>query len=117
MIDFSMTDEQKALQEMAHEFAEKEMRPVAAQYDRGEEFPVAVMKKAFDTGFLTSSIPAEYGGGGLGDLETVILSEELAWGCAGMYTSMMANSLAFTPILLFGSEEQKRRFLTRPPKR
>ena len=111
MIDFSLTEEQKVLQEMAREFAKKEMRPVAAQYDRGEEFPVEVMKKAFDTGFLTSTIPSEYGGGGLGDLETVILSEELAWGCAGMYTSMMANSLAFTPILLFGSEEQKKRFL------
>jgi acyl-CoA dehydrogenase len=112
VIDFSLTEEQKVLQEMAREFAKKEMRPVAAHYDRGEEFPEEVMKKAFDTGFLTSTIPSEYGGGGLGDLETVILSEELAWGCAGMYTSMMANSLAFTPILLFGSEEQKKRFLT-----
>lgn len=112
MIDFSMTEEQKALQEMAREFAEKEMRPNAARCDRGEEFPLDIMKKAFDAGFLTSTIPAEYGGGGLGDLDMVILSEELAWGCAGMYTSMMANSLALTPIFLFGNEEQKKRFLT-----
>jgi acyl-CoA dehydrogenase len=112
VIDFSMTEEQQALQEMAREFAEKEMRPNAARCDRGEEFPVDIMKKAFDAGFLTSTIPAEYGGGGLGDLDMVILSEELAWGCAGMYTSMMANSLALTPIFLFGNEEQKKRFLT-----
>jgi len=112
VIDFSMTEEQKALQEMAREFAEKEMRPNAARCDRGEEFPLDIMKKAFDAGFLTSTIPAEYGGGGLGDLDMVILSEELAWGCAGMYTSMMANSLALTPIFLFGNEEQKKRFLT-----
>ncbi len=111
MIDFSLTEEQQALKDMAHEFAEKEMRPVAAKYDRGEEFPTEVMKKAFDAGFLTSTVPAEYGGGGLGDLDTVILSEELAWGCAGMYTSMMANSLALTPIFLSGNEEQKKRFL------
>jgi len=112
VIDFSMTEEQQALQEMAREFAEKEMRPNAARCDREEEFPVDIMKKAFDAGFLTSTIPAEYGGGGLGDLDMVILSEELAWGCAGMYTSMMANSLALTPIFLFGNEEQKKRFLT-----
>src|SRR4030065_1987351 len=87
------------------------MRPAAARYDRGEEFPAEIMKKAFDAGFLTSTVPAEYGGGGLGDLDTVILSEELAWGCAGMYTSMMASSLALTPIILSGSEEQKKRFL------
>jgi acyl-CoA dehydrogenase len=111
VIEFSLTEEQQALQDMAREFATKEMRPVAARYDRGEEFPMEVMKKAFDTGFLTSTVPAEYGGGGLGDIETVILSEELAWGCAGMYTSMMANSLALTPIILFGNEEQKKRFL------
>jgi len=112
VIEFSLTEEQQALQDMAREFAAKEMRPVAAHFDRAEEFPFEVMQKAFDTGFLTSTVPAEYGGGGLGDLETVILSEELAWGCAGMYTSMMANSLALTPIFLFGNEEQKKRFLT-----
>jgi acyl-CoA dehydrogenase len=111
VVDFSLTEEQQALREMAREFAAREMRPVAAHYDRGEEFPVEVMKKAFETGFLTSTVPAEYGGGGLSDLETVILSEELAWGCAGMYTSMMANSLALTPIILSGTEEQKKRFL------
>lgn len=112
MIDFTLTEDQLALQQMAHEFAEKEMRPKAAEYDRGHDFPEEVMKKAFAAGFLNCTVPTEYGGGGLGDLDTVIISEELAWGCAGMYTTMMANSLAFTPILLFGSEEQKRRFLT-----
>lgn len=112
MISFDLTEEQKALQEMAHSFAEKEMRPKATQYDREENFPEEVMKKAFEAGFLTCNVPVEYGGGGLGDLDMAIISEELAWGCAGMYTTMMANSLAFTPIILFGSEEQKKRFLT-----
>ena len=112
MIDFSLTDEQKALQEMAREFALKEMRPNAAKYDKGVEFSEDVMQKAFDVGFLTCTIPTEYGGGGLSDIDTVIISEELAAGCAGMYTTMMVNALAYTPIILYGSDEQKKKFLT-----
>jgi acyl-CoA dehydrogenase len=112
VISFELTEEQKALQEMAHSFAEKEMRPKAAFYDREEKFPEDVMKKAFEAGFLTCNVPVEYGGGGLTDLEMAIISEELAWGCAGMYTTMMANSLAFTPIILYGTEDQKKKFLT-----
>ncbi|NIM58737.1 MAG: acyl-CoA dehydrogenase [Candidatus Aminicenantes bacterium] len=109
---FSLTEEQEALQAMAREFAEKEMKPKAAKYDEGHEFPEDVMKKAFEAGFLTCTIPAEYGGGGLSDLDTVIISEELAAGCAGMYTTMMVNALAYTPIILFGTDEQKKKFLT-----
>ncbi len=112
MISFSLTEEQQALKEMAREFAEKEMRPNAAKYDKGDEFSEDVMHKAFEVGFLTCTVPAEYGGGGMNDLDTVIISEELAAGCAGMYTTMMVNALAFTPIILFGSDEQKKKFLT-----
>ena len=111
MIDFELTDDQIALRDMARDFAASEMRPRAAACDQGHEFPEDVMRKAFEVGFLTCTVPAEYGGVGLGDLDTAIVSEELAWGCAGMYTTMMANSLAFTPLLLFGTEEQKKRFL------
>ncbi|MFQ6038389.1 MAG: acyl-CoA dehydrogenase family protein [Candidatus Aminicenantales bacterium] len=111
-MDFSLTDEQKALQEMSREFAEKEMKPNAARYDRGEEFPEDVMRKAFEVGFLTCVIPKEYGGEGLSNLDIVIISEELAAGCAGMYTTMMVNALAYTPIILFGTDEQKRKHLT-----
>ena len=109
MIEFELTEDQIALRDMAHEFAANEMRPKAAAYDQGHAFPEDVMRKAFEVGFLTCTVPAEYGGVGLGDLDTAIVSEELAWGCAGMYTTMMANSLAFTPILLFGTDEQKKR--------
>jgi len=112
VIDFSLTDEQKALREMAHEFAEKEMRPNAAKYDKGEEFAWDVINKAFEVGLITCELPEEFGGGGLSHLDAVILSEELAWGCAGMYTTIMASSLAFTPIMLFGTDEQKKKFLT-----
>ncbi len=112
MIGYSLTEEQEALQAMAREFAEKEMKPKAAKYDEGHEFPEDVMKKAFEVGFLTCTIPKEYGGGGLSDIDTVIISEELAAGCAGMYTTMMVNALAYTPIILFGTDEQKKKFLT-----
>ncbi len=109
MIEFELTEDQIALREMAHEFAASEMRPKAAAYDQGHTFPEDVMRKAFEVGFLTCTVPAEYGGVGLSDLDLAIVSEELAWGCAGMYTTMMANSLAFTPLLLFGTDEQKKR--------
>ncbi|MFO7866852.1 MAG: acyl-CoA dehydrogenase family protein [Candidatus Aminicenantes bacterium] len=112
MIDFSLTEEQKALQQTAKDFAENEMRPNAAKYDKGDEFPENIYKKAFDVGFISGEIPEEYGGGGLSHLDTVIISEELARGCAGMYTTIMATSLAFTPIILFGSDEQKKEYLT-----
>ncbi len=112
MISFSLTEEQQALKEMAREFAEKEMKPNAAKYDKGDEFSEDVMKKAFEVGFLTCTVPSEYGGGGMNDLDTVIISEELAAGCAGMYTTMMVNALAYTPIILYGTDEQKKKFLT-----
>lgn len=112
MISFSLTEEQEALQAMAREFAEKEMKPNAAKYDQEEEFPEDIMKKAFEVGFLTCKIPKKYGGEELGDVDTVVISEELAAGCVGMYTTMMVNALAYTPIILFGTDEQKKKFLT-----
>ncbi len=112
MVDFQLTEEELARQELARKFAETEMRPVAAKYDQSHEFAWDVIKKAFQAGFLSCSIPSEYGGGGLSALDTAIVSEELAAGCAGLFTSMMANSLALTPIVLFGTEEQKKKFLT-----
>ncbi|MHB8054996.1 MAG: acyl-CoA dehydrogenase family protein [Candidatus Aminicenantales bacterium] len=111
MIDFTLSEEQLALQEMARDFAKNEMRPVAAKYDQSHEFAYDVMEKAFQTGFLTGTIPDTYGGGGLSSLDMAIISEELAAGCAGLFTSMMACSLATTPLILYGTEEQKRRFL------
>ncbi|MBM3285478.1 MAG: acyl-CoA dehydrogenase [Candidatus Aminicenantes bacterium] len=110
-MDFSLTEEQLALQAVAREFALKEMRPNAARYDKGGGFAEEIMKKAFEAGFITCNIPEEYGGGGLKELDIAILSEELAAGCAGMFTTIMASSLAFTPIILFGTDEQKKKFL------
>jgi acyl-CoA dehydrogenase len=112
VVNFELTEEQLMLQKMARDFANKEMKPVAAKYDKGHEFPWDVMQKAFDTGLTYSTVPEEYGGGGLSYLDTAIVSEELSTGCTGMFTSIMVNSLALTPIYLFGTHEQKKKYLT-----
>lgn len=111
MIDFTLSEEQQALRDLAREFAQKEMAPVAAYYDRSEEFPWPVQKKAHSLGLMNISVPEEYGGGGLGSLEDCLVSEELAAGCIGIGASILANTLATTPIVLAGTEEQKRKFL------
>jgi acyl-CoA dehydrogenase len=111
MIGFELSDARKALQEKARGFAEEVMRPVAAQHDRDGTFPIEVMKRAHKEGFLTPLIPKRYGGGGLGILDTCITSEELAYGCMGMFVSIFVSTLALYPIIRFGTEEQKARFL------
>jgi acyl-CoA dehydrogenase len=111
MIDYNLTEEQIALTEMAREFAKNELAPNAAKYDQNHEFPWEIMKKAFDAGFMTCDIPEAYGGGGVSNFDMALISEELSTGCAGMFTSIMAVSLGTTPICLFGSEEQKKKFL------
>lgn len=111
MIEYKLTEEQLALRKMAQEFARKEMAPNAAKYDQGHDFPLDIMQKAFDAGFMTSNIPENYGGGGLSNFDMALFSEELATGCPGMFSSIMAVSLATTPILLYGSDEQKEKFL------
>lgn len=110
-MDFSLSDEQLELKELTFQFAKNEMRPVAAEYDERNEVPMDVMKKAFEIGFLTSGIPVEYGGTGFSNMDNAVVCEELGWGCSGMFTSMMANTLALTPIVLFGTEEQKKKYL------
>jgi acyl-CoA dehydrogenase len=111
-MDFSLSEDQLELKDLTHQFAKNEMRPVAGEFDEKNEFPRDIMKKAYEIGFLTSGIPVEYGGTGFSTMDNVIVCEELAWGCAGMYTSIMANTLATTPIVLFGSDEQKKEFLS-----
>jgi acyl-CoA dehydrogenase len=111
MIAFELTPDQKALQEKARHFSKEVIQPVAAQHDRDGTFPVEVMQKAHQEGFLSPLIPKRYGGGGLGILDTCILSEELAAGCMGIYVSIFVSTLALYPIIRFGTEDQKERFL------
>jgi acyl-CoA dehydrogenase len=112
MIDFTLTDEQQAMRELAHTFAEEEIRPRAAELDEREEFPWKLVKKAGELGLTTFAFPEELGGLGITDeLTNCIITEELSWGCAGVATVLGGTHLASIPILLAGSDEQKRRLL------
>jgi len=111
VVDFTLTDEQRALREMAHDFAEKEMRPVAWEYDRDAAWPEAVLRKAWELGLMNAHLPEEYGGPGASYFEGVLIEEEMGWGCSGIGTSLTCNGLAVAPIALGGSEELKREYL------
>ncbi len=111
MINFELTDEQKQLRDMANKFAANEIRSKAAEYDRDGTFPEDIFEKAFELGLMTEFIPEEYGGLGLSTLDTCIISEELAWGCSGIATSMEATGLSLAPIIIAGTDEQKKNFV------
>ena len=111
MVDFTLSDEQKDIRELAHDFAEKEMRPVAWEFDKDSTWPDAIVQKAWEVGLMNSHIPEEYGGPGLDYLTGCIIEEELGWGCSGIGTSLMCNGLATAPISLGGSEEVKKKYL------
>ncbi|HEX9057753.1 MAG TPA: acyl-CoA dehydrogenase family protein [Ktedonobacterales bacterium] len=112
MIDFTLTDEQQEMRDLAHSFAEREIRPVAADLDEREEFPWDLVKKAGELGLTSFAFPERLGGLGITDeLTNCIISEELAWGCAGVATVLGGTHLASIPILLAGTPEQQDRLL------
>ena len=111
-LDFSLSREQEEIRDLAHEFAEKEMRPVAERYDETEETPWEVMRKAHELGLdATASLPEEYGGGGIDLLTNLMKEEELAWGDAGIAVSIGATGLAGAAIVAMGTEEQKQKYI------
>ncbi|MBC7544764.1 MAG: acyl-CoA dehydrogenase family protein [Candidatus Sericytochromatia bacterium] len=110
-MDFSLSEEQKGLQKLAHDFAEKEIRPRAAHHDETGEYPWEIIKKAHEIGLMNTHIPEEYGGLGLGVMDSCLIAEEIAWGCSGIGTAMEANGLAQAPIIVAGNDDQKKRFL------
>jgi acyl-CoA dehydrogenase len=110
VVDFTLTDEQKALRELAHDFARKEIRPVAWEYDRDGTWPQEILEKAHEVGLMNVHLPEEYGGPGLSYLDGCLIEEEISWGCSGIGTSLGANGLAAAPVMLGGSEEVKREY-------
>jgi acyl-CoA dehydrogenase len=111
VVDFTLTDEQKNLRELAHDFAEKDIRPVAWEYDKDGTWPADVFAKAHEVGLMNTHVPEEYGGPGLSTLDGCLIEEELSWGCSGITTSLGANGLASAPVILAGSEEIKKQYL------
>ncbi|MHA1731440.1 MAG: acyl-CoA dehydrogenase family protein [Promethearchaeota archaeon] len=112
MLDFTLTDEQLALQKRAREFALKEVLPVANYFDEVDEMPVYIIKRAFEAGLMNLGIPEEYGGKGLGLVEESVVVEEIAAACLGLSTSIFGNSLGEEPIILSENTAVKEKYLT-----
>src|SRR5918998_1173205 len=112
-VSFALIDEQKGLRDLAHEFAVKEIRPKAADYDEHQTHPADVIAKAHELGLMNLHVPEEYGGLGLSAFDGMLVGEELNWGCSGIGTSIGANGLGAGPVILAGTDDQKREWL--PP--
>ena len=113
MVDFVLSEEQQMLQELAREFAREEIQPNAEKWDANGEFPKEAISKAIDLGLITIKIPEEYGGGGMGTFEESLIFEEFAWGDPGFATAAGSTMLASYPIITGGTEEQKKKYLSK----
>jgi len=111
MIDFKLSEEQKALQDLARDFARKEILPKAAQHDETGEYPHEILKKAWELGLMNVHIPEKFGGMALSALDSCIMAEEIAYACTGIGTAMEANNLAEAPVILAGTDFQKEKYL------
>jgi acyl-CoA dehydrogenase len=107
MFELRLTEEQEAFVAAARKFAAEKIIPVAGEYDEKGEMPLPVFRAAFDVGLVNVEIPEAYGGLGLHTLDGCLIAEELAYGCAGVATSIMCNHLGALPLLIAGTEEQK----------
>src|SRR5262245_14131967 len=110
-VSFALTEEQRERRALAREFAEKEIRPRAAEYDEHSTHPADVVAKAHEVGLMNLHIPESLGGPGLSTFDGMLVGEELNWGCSGIGTSILANGLGAGPVLLAGTEEQQRQWL------
>ena len=110
-MEFGLSDEQLVLQDAARRFAREKIAPVAAEYDQTAEFPRDIIEEAWKLGLASTAIPEAYGGVGLSSVDSCLATEELAWGCSGFGTSIMCNDLGLMPIVLAGSEDQKKTWL------
>uniref|UniRef100_A0A8C6UBT9 Medium-chain specific acyl-CoA dehydrogenase, mitochondrial n=1 Tax=Neogobius melanostomus TaxID=47308 RepID=A0A8C6UBT9_9GOBI len=108
-----LSEQQKEFQLLARKFAREEIVPAAAMYDRTGEYPFPVIKKAWELGLVNGHIPEEYGGMGLSIFDTCLITEELAFGCTGIQTAIEANSLGQMPVIIAGTDEQKKKYLGR----
>jgi acyl-CoA dehydrogenase len=111
-VSFALTDEQRELRRLARTFAEREIRPAEAEHDAEMRHPAELIARAHELGLMNLHVPPEYGGPGLSAFDGMLVGEEINWGCTGIGTSILANGLGAAPVILFGSPEQKARWLT-----
>jgi alkylation response protein AidB-like acyl-CoA dehydrogenase len=112
-MDYLLSEEQQMLRDLARQITEERIKPVRAELDEQEIFPWDIIKDLAQADLCGSIIPEEYGGLGLGTMENCLVLEALAEGCVGVATTYAASFLGAYPLLLYGSEEQKNRYL--PP--
>jgi len=110
-MDYFLTKDQEVIRELARQIARERVVPVRAELDEKEEFPWEIMKLLAQSGLFGVYLPEQYGGTGGGCLDLCIATEELSWACGGVAVSYAASALGTIPILLFGSEEQKKKYL------
>jgi butyryl-CoA dehydrogenase len=110
-MDYFLTEEQVMIRDLARQIAQEKVVPVRAELDEKEEFPHDIMKVLAQSDMFGIFIPEEYGGMGMGALELCLAVEELSRACLGVATSYAANALGTYPILLFGTDEQKKKYL------
>ncbi|MBD3425861.1 MAG: acyl-CoA dehydrogenase [Candidatus Omnitrophica bacterium] len=110
-MDYLLTEEQQMIKELCHQIAEEKIKPVAAEYDEKNEFPWDIVKIFAESDICGVYIPEEYGGMGGGVMEMSIAAEELSWGCGGIALAFAATGLGTYPILLFGNDDQKAKYL------
>ncbi len=110
-MDYLLTEEQKMIKELAHKIAEEKIRPVAAKYDLTEEFPWEVIKVAGESDMFGLFIPEEYGGMGVNVLNLCLATEEFSRACGGIAVCYAASALGTFPIVLFGNDQQKKKYL------
>jgi alkylation response protein AidB-like acyl-CoA dehydrogenase len=112
-MQFGLTEEQKLIQQSARDFAQREIVPIAAEFDRTGEFPLRTIRMAGELGFMGVEVPDTYGGAGLDTIGYVLMMQEVSAADAAHGTIISVNnSLYCTGILKFGTEEQKRKYVT-----
>lgn len=110
-MDFKLTEDQDQYRQLAKDFAANEISPKAHQYDESAEFPLPLVKQAFEIGLMNTNVPESLGGLALSPWDSCLITEELAAACPAIALSITANNLALAPIILHGSEEQKNEFV------
>jgi alkylation response protein AidB-like acyl-CoA dehydrogenase len=110
---YYLTDEQRAIRDLARELSRERIAPMAAHVDETEEYPAEQLKRLGQQGLMGLHLPEEYGGANAGALAFCLAAEEVAWACAATSTILLVQNLGGYPIVLGGSPEQKRRFLPR----
>jgi acyl-CoA dehydrogenase len=113
MYTFTLTEEQEQIRQMTREFTREHIIPVAGELDEHGTFPMEICQKAWELGLINVELEPEYGGLGLGIFDNCLINEELAYGCVGVATTVTANTLASTPLLIAGTEAQKKEYFGR----